>query len=348
MNQKIALITGANGMDSKTLTHILLSKGYHVILTYRRNSLFGEHEILPLYINDLAANPNSKLTFEVCDITDKSSVEFCIKETIRKYGQINELYMLAAMSHVGNSFNMKEYSILANGMSYYYFLEVIKTYSKQTKVYGALTSELAGNVPDGTTFNEETAWHPRSPYSLGKSLGGHWIKFYRESLDAGLFCCFGILFNHSNTYRTKDFFIRKVTDAASKIAIGQQTELKLGNLNWWRDEHWSDFGCEAMWKMLQRDTPTDYVIGNGETHHAEEYLDIAFKFFNLDWHKYVKFDQSLTRPNEVPRLISDPSKAERELGWIRNRIPFKEHVEMLCQYDFALNRFGTYNRPVVL
>lgn len=344
---KLALITGAGSMDSKSLTHLLLSKNYHVVLTYRRNSYFNLNDIKKIFEPDLIKYPLSKLSFEVCDITDRNSVEQCIKNTIESYGKIDELYMIAAMSHVGMSFSQKEYSILANGQSYYYFLETLKNLSKLTKVYGALTSELAGNVPEGSLFNEETVWSPKSPYSIGKALGGHWIKFYRESLDSNIFACFGILFNHSNIYRTTDFAIKKITNTAAKIAIGKEKELKLAHLDWARDEHWSDFGCEMMWKMLQNSSPKDYVIGNGETHWGEEYVQYAFDYFNLDWKQYVKFDESLKRPNEVTRLISDPSKAEKELGWRRNRISFQEHIKLMCKYDYDLESGLAPIRPDV-
>ena len=177
---KIACITGANSMDGKTLALILLNKGYEVILTYRRNTFFNQLNI----INQLEITHSellrSKLHFETCEITDQNSVNTCIRNIISKFGKLDELYMIAAMSHVGNSFSQKEYSILANGQSYYYFLEAVKNLWRKCRVYGALTSELAGEVSDGTIFDEQTPWHPKSPYSIGKALGGHWIQFYRD------------------------------------------------------------------------------------------------------------------------------------------------------------------------
>ena len=729
---RIAVITGAGGMDAKTLTHILLSKNYHVVLTYRRNTQLNINNIRDLFIEDLQRYPRSKLTFQVCDITDKNSISECLKYITWNIGIIDELYLLAAMSHVGNSFTQKEYSILANGQSYYYFLETIKEHSKNTKIYGALcydektrvvtpdgiknynelkegdlifslnpktkeieihpiksihifdydgkmihfkgigkdllvtpehrvfyktlkgkimsksakdiremskftlplgtwigksypeftdlkqhipdnlsytktqiekiktedlfyligvyigdgssnimtnkylgcsledrennkdnlgrytnsdnlpkkfkisktarividippsdeaylkvteclnrnninwtlhnniditffswgvyyflsqcghkshekyipkwvleadkkllhklyegildsdgykkrdsitttskklienlaelgaklgkhihffenklpskpvyienrliksirksysiyflksqihyqknintkwykknniapivdyngkvwcfhleknhnflverngyivfsgnTSELAGNVKDGAFFNEETIWNPKSPYSIGKALGGHWIKFFRESNDSNLFACFGVLFNHSNVYRNLDFAIRKITNTAAKIILGKEKELRLAHLDWARDEHWSDFGCEMMWKMLQNSNPKDYVIGNGETHWGEEYVNLAFSYFNLSWKNYVKFDETLIRPNEVVRLVSDSFKAEKELGWKRNRMSFKQHIELLCKYDYDLESGLNLKRPNV-
>lgn len=343
---KVALITGAGGMDAQTLTHLLLSKNYHVILTYRRNSQLRLDSIKAQFEEDLVNYPLAKLSFEICDITDRNSVEECLRD-ILSVSEIHEVYMLAAMSHVGQSFKQKDYSILANGQSYYYFLENLRHLSPKTRVYGALTSELAGNVPEKELFSESSRWNPKSPYAIGKALGGHWIRFYRESTDAQLFCCFGVLFNHSNTYRTRDFFIRKVTSGFAKIVTGKLDKIKLGNLNFFRDEHWSDFGCEMMWKMLQNDTPKDYVIGSGKTYHGEEYLWRVGSYFNLDWKQYVTIDQSLMRPNEVVRLVSDPSLAVKELGWKPNRMSFKDHIELLCKYDFDLECGRNPKRPNV-
>ncbi len=331
----IALITGANGMDAKTLTHLLLSKGYLVILTYRRNSYFDENNIKQLFYDDLIKNKNSQLECEICDISCQNSVIECIRSCLKKYSRIDELYQLAAMSHVGNSFQQKELSIIVNGQSHYYFLEALKNYSHNTKYYGAMTSELVGGKLEGS-FNEGCKWDPRSPYAIGKELGARWIDFYRESKDSNLFACYGILFNHSNTYRSLDFVIKKITNTAARIYLGKEKTLKLAHLDWARDEHWSDFGCEMMWKMLQLEKPDNFVIGNGEIHWGKEYVELAFNYFNLDWKKYVVFNKDLVRPNEVIRLQSDSSKAQQLLGWVPNRISFKKHIELMCQFDFAL------------
>ena len=335
MSCNIALVTGANGMDAKTLTHLLLSKNYKVILTYRRNTYFDADKVKSIFMDDLIRYPLSELYLEVCDIGCQNSVNVCIKSTIKTHSRIDELYLLAANSHVGESFKNKELSIQTNGQSVYYFLEALKNLSPKTRTYFAATSELVGGIEDGK-FNEDCIWNPRSPYAIGKALGARWINFYRDSLDSNMFCCYGILFNHSNTYRSKDFVIRKITNTAAKIALGKETELKLGHLQWARDEHWSDFGVEAMWKILQLDKPENFVVGNGETHWGEEFVENAFGFFNLDWRKYVKFDESLKRPNEVVRLIADSTKAQAKLGWIPNRISFKQHINLMCNYDYEL------------
>jgi GDPmannose 4,6-dehydratase len=346
MSNNVAVITGAGGMDAKTLTHFLLSKNYKVVLTYRRNTFFDENKILSIFEWDLKQYPKSELYLQVCDISCQNSVKECIKSVLKDHSRIDELYLLAANSHVGESFKNKELSIQTNGQSVYYFLESLKQLSPKTRTYFAGTSELAGGVESGT-FNEDSTWNPRSPYAIGKALGARWVNFYRDCLDSRMFCCYGILFNHSNIYRSKDFVIRKITNAAAKISLGIQTELKLGHLEWARDEHWSDFGCEAMWKMLQLDEPECFTIGNGETRWGEEYLDAAFEYFNLDWKKYVKFDESLKRPNEVVRLIADSTKAQKKLGWIPNRIPFNYHIQLMCTYDYNLESGGIPIRPDV-
>jgi GDPmannose 4,6-dehydratase len=343
---KTALITGANGMDSKTLTHFLLKKGYKVILTHRRNTFFDEILMRNIFLQDLAQNPKASLYFSPCDITCHSSVKDCILFNVKEHGQIDELYLLAANSHVGDSFNNKELAIQTNGQSVYYFLETLKNHSRNTRTYFAATSELVGGIDDGE-FNEDCLWNPRSPYAIGKELGARWINFYRDSLDSNLFACFGILFNHSNTYRSRDFAIRKITNTAAKIALGKEDKLVLGHLDWARDEHWSDFGCEAMWKMLQLDCPENFVVGNGECRWGEEYVENAFSYFNLDWKKHVVFSDEFKRPNEVVRLIANPEKAVKKLGWIKNRISFQNHIELMCEFDFKLESGETPVRPDV-
>lgn len=318
---KTALIVGINGMDARTLAKILLKKSYKVIGTFRRNT-FSVTELHSFFDN------SSHISFKYCDINDFNSV----KSLYDHQDKIDETYLLAAQSHVGFSFNSSSQSVLTNGMSAYNFLESIKLYSPSTKLYFAATSELFGGAGSGI-YDESSPFDCRSPYAIGKELGTRFVKYYRQ---LGLFCCYGILFNHSNTLRSPDFFIRRVTQAAARIATGKQKELILGNLDFWRDEHWADLGCKMMWKMLQRETPGDFVIANGETHHGTEYLDEAFGCFNLSWKDYVKQDKSRFRQNEVVRLIGDSSLAQKELGWKPNHISFKKHIQMMCQNDYNL------------
>lgn len=333
-----------NGMDAKTLTHFLLKKGYKVILTYRCNTSQDINNIKLLFDNELKENPESSLRFEFMDIADQNSVRSCIKNILTD-NTIDEFYNLAAQSHVADSFLNPLFTIQINGAGVYYILETLKEVSPQTRLYQASSSELFGGDSKVEMFNEDSRFECRSPYSIGKLIGLNWARYYRQTY--GMFVASGILFNHSNIYRNKSFFIRKVTNIAAKIALGKETQIRLGNLEHYRDEHYSDFGCEIMWIMLQQNKPGDYVIGNGITHAAQEYLDIAFDYFNLDWNKYLVFDNKFIRPNEVVKLKSDPSKAEKELGWRRNRISFKDHINLMCKYDYELESGLTPERPDV-
>lgn len=321
-------------MDGRTLTHILLDKGYRVVGTFRRNTLDIKNEIIPLF----GVHPN--ISFEYCDVSDGGSV----KQLIAAHPDAAEAYLLAAQSHVGFSFASEEVSVLTNGQSALHVLKSVHELGLKTRVYFAATSELFGGANPKKPYNEDDQYDCRSPYSIGKELGTRWVKYYRQ---LGVFACYGILFNHSNCYRSADFYIRRVTQSAARIALGKQDKLSLGFLGFSRDEHWSDFGCEMMWKMLQQDSPRDYVIANGTTHSGEEYLELAFGHFGLRWEDYVIIDPSRYRPNEVITLIGDPSRAVAELGWVPNRMPFKDHIDLMCAWDFALEKGVTPPRPDV-
>lgn len=329
---KKSLVIGINGMDGRTITKILLDNGNTVVGTFRRNTL-DLKEIHEFY------NHSDKLTFEYCDINDFESVE----SLLSKHNDANEVYLLAAQSHVGYSFHCPSESVRTNGMSVFNFLENIKNINKTIRLYFAATSELFGGK-HSEPQNEQSEFFCRSPYAIGKELGTRWIKYYR---DLGLFCCYGILFNHSNCFRGKDFFIRRVTNSAAKIAIGKQKQLQLGNLEFYRDEHWSDLGCEMMIRMLNNSKPKDYVIGNDICHHGEKYLYFAFNYFNLDWKKYVIIDKSRFRPNEVHKLVSDSRKAQKEIGWRPNRISFQNHIGMMCEFDYRLESGKNPSHPNV-
>ena len=331
---KKAIIFGINGMDAKTLTHFLLKKDYNIVGTYRRNTLDTKAEIAPLFGGE------NMVQFEYCDVNDFGSV----KDLISRHPDASEIYLLAAQSQVGLSFSSASIS-MQNGASVFNVLENVKNINSAARVYFAGTSELMGGEnPPEKGYNEDSPYDCRSPYAIGKELGTRWIKYYRQ---LGLFCCYGILFNHSNIYRGHEFYIRRVTSAAARIAAGKDSSLILGNLNFYRDEHWSDFGCEMMWKMLQQEAPKDYVIANGVAWHGEQYLDEAFGYFNLDWKKYVKSDKSRFRPNEVVKLIGDSSAAQKDLGWRPERISFKDHISMMCKWDFELESGRVPQRPDV-
>ncbi len=322
-------------MDGRTLTHLLLAKGYEVVGTYRRNTLNLREEVVPLFPAD------AKLGFEYCDVADFASV----RRVLRAHGDAAEAYLLAAQSHVGHSFHSPLVSQRTNGESAYNVLENVHELARGVRVYFAATSELFGGreVPEDG-YHEESPFDCRSPYSIGKELGTRWVKYYRQM---GVFACYGLLFNHSNQYRSPEFFIRRVTSAAARIALGKQDKLVLGNLNFMRDEHWSDFGCEMMWKMLQRDEPRDYVIARGQTFRGEEFLSHAFGHFNLRWQDRVTVDADRFRANEVHCLVGDSARAQSELGWRPDRMPFKDHIALMCEWDLAVERGEQPARPDV-
>ncbi len=334
---KTALITGISGMDARALTHILLSKGYTVIGTYRKTANLNLDTIRAEF-----DSPN--LYFEHCSITDAQSVKTLVSEVLTKHSKIDEAYLLAAQSHVGHSFTSAESTTLCSGMSAYYFLDNFKTFSPKTRTYFPATSELFGGDPDKCPFDESSPFQCRSPYSVAKHLGINWIQYYEQ---LGLYATYGILFNHSNCSRGLEFFIRRVTNGAARIALGKTKELGLGFLGFARDEHWADFGCEMMWKMLQLDSPEVFVVSRGECFHGEEFLDAAFDHFNLNWKKYVHFDETRVRPNEVRKLVGNPQKAIDKLGWNPRRMSFKDHINLMCQYDYDLESGKVPKRPNV-
>ncbi len=336
---KTALITGLTGMDGEALTSILLGKGYTVVGTYRKTATLSLDALRAAQGN----HPN--LHLEHCDITDGGSVKTCVLNVLEKHGALHEVYLLAAQSHVGLSFTSAESTVLTDGMSVYHFLEVLRQLSPKTRTYFAATSELLGGDPSRCPFDEESEYECRSPYAIGKELGTRWVRYYRQSF--GMFATYALLFNHSNTSRHLSFFIRAVTNGAARIALGKQDVLPLGNLDFYRDEHWSDFGCEMMWRMLQLEKPETFIVCRGECFHGERFLDEAFGYFNLDWRKHVRLDPTRLRPNEVVKLVGNPAKAREKLGWRPERIAFKDHIAMMCAYDYALERGEAPKRPDV-
>lgn len=330
MTKPLAVLTGANGMDAKSLAHILLAKGYKVIFTYRRNTSFDINVHRSLFLDEI--NNGGEINYVLCDITDKNSINEALRNTINKHGQINECYLLAAQSHVGYSFSAPEATLMATGVSVFYFLDWFYNNSLHTKVFFAATSELFGGRHE-EPCNEESEFDCRSPYSVAKEMATRWVKYYRQ---LGLFCCYAITYNHSNCYRSMDFFVRRVTNYAAKIFLGKENKLLLGNLQFSRDESWACFVCEKFWNILQLITPQDFILATGATHMGIEYLNLAFKYFNLNWENFVEIDESRFRPNEVIKLVGDSRKAQMILDWKPNRMSFKNHIELMCKYDFEL------------
>jgi len=327
---KIAVITGS-GQDAKTLTHFLLLKNYRIVLTYRRNTSFNPELLLELFSN------SSNVELINIDHSDETSIKLGLNKVLEKYGKINEIYHLGASSNVGDSFLSPESQISGNGQSAFYLLEWIRCNSVRTKFYFAATSECFGGDPKRVPFNENSVLEPRSPYGISKVLGYNWTTFYRQTY--GLYACSGFLFNHSNHYRHPSFFIRRITQSAARIAAGKLDKITLGNIDFWRDETYADFMVEMMWKMLNNPLGAkDYVVGNGVCYSGEEFLVNAFSYFNLDWRKYVVIDKDRFRPNEVVKLAADPTSVVKDLGWIPNRITFKDHVGAMCFVDEQLER----------
>jgi len=334
---KVALIIGISGMDGESAAHFLLSKGYKVIGTYRKNT--------QLNLDEVSGQYDGRVEFDYCEITDFGSVHSLIERVLTKHGRLDEVYLLAAQSHVGHSFIEKGSTVITNGMSAYNFLESLLQLSPKTRLYFAATSELLGGDPSKCPFDESSEFECRSPYSIGKELGTRWIKYYRQT--HGMYACYGVLFNHSNQSRSRSFFIRKLTNAAARIYLGKESSISFGNLSFARDEHWSDFGIEMMWKMLQLDEPDTFLICRGHATTGEEFLDMAFGNFYLNWRDYVKTDETLFRPNEVVKLVGNPQKAIDKLGWRPDRMSIKDHMRLMCQYDYDLESGLKPKRPDV-
>ena len=315
---KRALITGINGMDGSHLADLLLSKGYKVYGMERRSSSKNRTN---------TGHLEGKITFVSGDLSDQNSLFRVLKES-----DPDEVYNLGSQSFVGESWNTPEQTSDVTGLGVLRMLEAIREYGKPIKFYQASTSEMFGKM---TKFaNEDTKFHPRSPYGVAK-LYGHWITVnYRESYD--MFNTSGILFNHESERRGIEFVTRKITDGVARIHLDLQDKVILGNLDTKRDWGYAPDYVEAMWLMLQQDEPRDYVIATGETHSLEELLVIAFSEIGItDWKKYVGQDERYMRPADVFYLAGDSSKAREELGW-KPKTSFKEMVSRMVTNDIKL------------
>ena len=324
-----ALITGITGQDGSYLAELLLSKGYEVHGIIRRASTFNTERIDHLY-QDPHIN-GVKLFLHYGDLGDSSNLIKLVYEI-----QPDEIYNLAAQSHVRVSFDSPEFTGDVDALGTMRLLEAIHLTGreKQTKFYQASTSELFGLVQE-VPQKETTPFYPRSPYAVAK-LYGYWaVRNYREAY--GIFASNGILFNHESPRRGETFVTRKVTRAASRIKLGLQKELFMGNIDSLRDWGFAGDYVEGMWRMLQQDAPDDYVLATGEMHSVRELLEEAFSYVGLDWKAYTKHDDRYNRPSEVDQLLGDPSKAKRVLGW-EPKVTFKALVKMMMDADMELAR----------
>ncbi|MDE0186708.1 MAG: GDP-mannose 4,6-dehydratase [Candidatus Poribacteria bacterium] len=319
MRRRKALITGITGQDGSYLAEFLLSKGYEVHGIIRRVALEDpEHRLRRIqHILD-------KLNLHTASLESYASL-FRVIEDVKP----DECYHLAAQSFVSYSFEDEFSTINTNINGTHYVLSAIKENVPECRFYFAASSEMFGNAEE-TPQNEDTRFHPRSPYGISKVAGFHLTRNYREAYD--IFACSGILFNHESPRRGYEFVTRKITSVAAKIKRGLAAELRLGNLAAKRDWGYAGDYVSAMWLMLQQPAPDDYVIATGVTHSVKDYVSICFDYVNLNYEDYVVIDENLYRPAEVNILQGDYTKAERILGW-KPSVGFEALVEMMVKAD---------------
>jgi GDPmannose 4,6-dehydratase len=323
--EKKALITGITGQDGSYLAELLLSKGYKVYGIIRRASTFNTGRLDGIYSDPHSGRAN--LHLEYGDLSDASNLARLIGKI-----QPDEVYNLAAQSHVRVSFDSPEYTTDITGTGAVRLLEAIRETGIKPRYYQASSSEMYGLV-QAVPQTETTPFYPRSPYGCAK-VYAYWITVnYRESY--GLHASNGILFNHESPRRGETFVTRKITRALAQILAGLQSKLYLGNLDSKRDWGYAKEYVEAMWLMLQQEKADDYVISTNETHSIREFLDVAFEYKGLDWKKYVEIDPRYYRPAEVDLLIGDCSKAKRQLGW-EPKTKFDELVKLMVDADVKL------------
>ena len=347
MSKKIALITGITGQDGSYLAELLLEKGYEVHGVIRRSSSFNTKRIDHLYKDPHERDVNLFLHYG--DMTDSTNLIRLLQEI-----QPDEIYNLAAQSHVKVSFETAEYTANSDALGTLRLLEAIRLLGleKKTKFYQASTSELFGKVQE-IPQKETTPFYPRSPYAAAK-LYAYWITInYREAY--GIFACNGILFNHESPRRGETFVTRKITRAAGRIAVDLQKKLYLGNLDAKRDWGYAPDYVKAMWMMLQQNEPEDFVIATGETHSVREFVELAFKHvgIEIEWHGkgvnekgvkkgtdeiLVEVDPRYFRPTEVELLLGDPTKAKQKLGW-EPTVTFEELVKIMVESDLRLAKY---------
>ncbi len=327
---KKALITGITGQDGSYLTELLIGKGYQVHGLIRRSSTFSTERIDHVY-RDLH-EPDTRLFLHYGDLADATGMRRILDQV-----QPDEIYNLGAQSHVRVSFAQAEYTADVVATGALRLLEALRDYSEtsgnRTRFYQAGSSEMFGAAP--APQNESTPFYPRSPYAVSK-VAAHWYAVnHREAY--GNFICNGILFNHESPRRGETFVTRKITRAVGRIKLGLQKKLYLGNLDAKRDWGFAGDYVEAMWKMLQHDTPGDYVVATGEAHSVKDFLAEAFSCQALDWKDFVESDPRYLRPTEVDHLQGDASKIKKVLGW-EPKVKFKELVQMMVDEDLERAR----------
>jgi GDPmannose 4,6-dehydratase len=322
---KRALITGITGQDGSFLAELLIAKGYEVFGVIRRSSSFNTGRLDHLYQDPHERTTNLKLIYG--DLNDSSSLNHILRTVAP-----DEIYNLGAQSHVRVSFDIPEYTAEVTALGTIRLLEALREVGIKPKFYQASSSELYGKVLE-TPQTERTPFYPRSPYACAKAYAYYITVNYRESY--GLFACNGILFNHESERRGETFVTRKITRAATRIKLGLQSKLFLGNLEARRDWGYAGDYVEAMWLMMQAEKADDFVIATGDSHSVQEFVEETFGLLNLDWRQFVSIDPRYFRPAEVDLLHGDASKARRILGW-RPRVDFKTLVRRMVHHDLKI------------
>ncbi len=330
---KSALITGITGQDGSYLAELLLEKGYRVHGVVRRSSSFSTGRIDHLY-RDVHDKP--QLLLHYGDLTDGQALTNLVLDV-----QPDEIYNLGAQSHVRVSFDQPVYTLMSDGVGALNVLEAARLLNKTkpVRVYQASSSEMYGKVLE-TPQKETTPFNPQSPYACAKVYAFFQTINYRRSYD--LFACNGILFNHESPRRGETFVTRKITRAATRIKVGLQKKLYLGNLDAKRDWGYAKDYVDAMWRMLQQDEPEDFVIATGETRTIREFLDMVFGQLELDWNDYVEVDPRYFRPAEVDLLLGDASKAKAKLGWTP-ATDVRELARIMVEHDLELAQRELHN-----
>ncbi len=323
---KKAIITGITGQDGSYLAELLLTKGYEVHGIIRRASTFNTKRIDHLYKDPHVVDGSARLFLHYGDMGATGSLGDVIYDT-----KPDEIYHLAAQSHVRVSFDMPEYTADVTGLGTTRMLEAVRRLGKGTRFYQASTSELFGSATPPQS--EATPFHPQSPYAAAKLYAYWMVENYRDGY--GMYTVNGILFNHESPRRGETFVTRKITRALAAIIAGRQDKLFLGNLDAKRDWGYAPEFVEAMHMLLQQDEPDDYVIGTGESHSVRDFLDEAFGYADLDWTKFVEIDPRYFRPTEVDYLLADPTKAKEKIGW-SPKVKFHELVRIMVDADLEL------------
>lgn len=334
---KTALITGITGQDGSYLAELLLEKGYDVHGVVRRSSTFNTDRIEHIYKDPHESD--AKLHLHYGDLTDGQNLTNLVLDI-----KPDEIYNLGAQSHVRVSFDAPAYTVQVVGVGALNVLEAARQLNKdkQTKVYQASSSEMYGDVIE-TPQSEKTPFQPQSPYACAKVYAFHQTVNYRQAYD--LYAVNGILFNHESPRRGETFVTRKITRAATRIKLGLQDKLYLGNLDAKRDWGYAKDYVEGMWMMLQQETPDDYVLATGETQTIRQFLDYTFDYLDLDWNKYVEIDPRYFRPTEVNLLLGDCTKAKEKLGWVANT-SCKELAELMVDHDLELAKTEATNKSL--